>query len=214
MVMVVVDSDQVRSPPKSGQGGDVRTVGRPRDGDLAARADRDGAQTRPVAAIGRGQLDERLLALSKNGDVGADLLQRRARRGRRVRSDDDEDGREIADGIRRCLGHAQFGRCAAPEEIARRGREDDHVGAELHQARANGAEIELLQLGVDQANLVSGTLEERLGVAELERQVRLAATEVDALVEGPRRIDQSDLHDAFLSGACRDAPAAFGSVSQ
>ena len=53
-----------------------------------------------------------------------------------------------------------------------------------------------LAAGLWFTRFVSVALEQRLRVAVLEREMRLAATEVDAAVERPRRIDEGELHRA------------------
>ena len=54
-------------------------------------------------------------------------------------------------------------------------------------------------MGVDEQDVVPLALEQRACVAVLERQVRFAASEIDAALERPPRIDQRVLHDAALA---------------
>ena len=49
---------------------------------------------------------------------------------------------------------------------------------------------------VDQPHFVTGLLQHALRDAELDRQMGRAATEIDAPVKGPMRIDERDPHSA------------------
>src|SRR5689334_10548808 len=56
-----------------------------------------------------------------------------------------------------------------------------------------------MELRVHQQHIVARRGQQRAGIPEFERQMRLAAAEVDAAVERPRRIDESELHEATRS---------------
>ena len=115
----------------------------------------------------------------------------------------DRDGRLGDAGERResQLRHPQFRRRAAPEQVARRGRDDEHVGTKAGHLRRQFRQFQPLGVRVEDARLVPGLAEQRLGVAVFERQMRLAATEIDAAFERPGRIDERDPHCAACNAA-------------
>jgi hypothetical protein len=79
------------------------------------------------------------------------------------------------------------------------------VGSEGFDTPADLVERQVVELRVDQQRLVPLTVEQRGGVTVLERQVRLAAPEVDAAVERPVRVDEREPHDALLATATAGA---------
>ena len=99
--------------------------------------------------------------------------------------------------------HAQLRRRASPEQVARRGRDDGEVGRERAHPLAHIVERQAVELRVDDIDFVAGGFEQRLRVAVLQRQVRLAAAEVDAAVEAPGRINERIPH-----GSLRSRPSA------
>src|SRR5687768_15428618 len=61
---------------------------------------------------------------------------------------------------------------------------------------------------VDDLGVVAGLLQEQLGGAVFERQMRLATAEIDASVEAPGRIDERDLHASSRPALARTGAAA------
>ncbi len=80
-------------------------------------------------------------------------------------------------------GDPQFRRRAAPEQIARRGRDDEHVGSEAGYPTSQFRQVQPLGVRVENSRLVPRLAEQRPGIAVFERQMRLAATEIDAALE-------------------------------
>jgi len=66
-------------------------------------------------------------------------------------------------------------------------------------------------MGVDDLGLMAGALQKGSAVAQFEGQMRLAAAEVDAAVEGPGGIYQADFHTASFRVEVR---AGFAPTSQ
>ena len=60
---------------------------------------------------------------------------------------------------------------------------------------------------VEEARLVPGRAEQRPGIPVFERQMRLAAAEIDAALERPGRVDERDSHCAACSAASSRRPA-------
>src|SRR5690349_3132406 len=90
------------------------------------------------------------------------------------------------------LRHAQLGGRAAPEQIGGRRRHHDEVGAESAQLGLDVRKPEIEHVSVQQQRRMACLRKMMLGYAELERQMRRAASEIDAAVELPVRIDQGD----------------------
>ena len=57
-------------------------------------------------------------------------------------------------------------------------------------------------------------LQQRARIAVLERKVRLAAAEVNAAVEGPRRVDEGKSHEATFPVASSRVMVGIASASQ
>ena len=115
-----------------------------------------------------------------------------------MRPDGDQRAAHGAEVGRRELRDAQLGRRAAPEEIARRGSDHREIRPEISHASPHLSARQVVELRVDDQGFVPVALEQRLRVAVFERQVRLAAAEIDAALEAPVRIDESVLHDASV----------------
>ena len=64
-----------------------------------------------------------------------------------------------------------------------------------------------MQLRIHNQHVVAVAFEERTRVSVLERQMRFPATEVDATVERPPRIDEGKPHDATRPPTTSGAPA-------
>ena len=57
-----------------------------------------------------------------------------------------------------------------------------------------------MQVTVEQKYIVAMLLQQGLGVAEFQRKMRLAAAEIDTVLETPWRIDQRHSHADALCG--------------
>ena len=102
------------------------------------------------------------------------------------------------------LRHAQLGRSATPEQVARRCCHDGHIGRESRDLRPSSGDGRGPRAEHRRSRAsCPASSEQRPGVAELQRQMRLAAAEIDAAFECPVRIDQ---RDTSLRGL-RDAAA-------
>src|SRR6478609_4256917 len=78
------------------------------------------------------------------------------------------------------LRRPQFRRRATPEQVAWRGRDDEHVGSEASYPISQFRQVQPLGVSVENSRLVPRLAEQRPGIAVFERQMRLAATEIDA----------------------------------
>ena len=128
-------------------------------------------------ARGRGEHAKGLIRLPAKNDIGPSLLQRGFGGGRSVRPDEHGGGPAV-ERLQPLLGDAQLRLGAAPKEVGRSGGNDQKFFSEGVEARANLAGREILHKGVDQQDLVAGLLEEGARGEQLDRQVRLLATEV------------------------------------
>ncbi len=155
-----------------------------------------------------GERRDHFLALAAHHDIDAELAQRRAGRCRTVRPD--RDGRSAAPverGEHRAR-HAQLGRRATPEQVARRRRDHRHVGPERRDLARDIRHLLPEQMAVKHENGVAVPLQQRTRVAEFQRQMRRAAAEIDAVRKTPGRVDQCDPHCAAStrSSVPRSAP--------
>src|SRR6185312_8586845 len=114
-----------------------------------------------------------LLALAHDRHVDAELAERGARGGGRVRADGDREVAEAAEGGQRVLRDPELRRRAAPEEVARRGGDDDGVRRERRDLLAERVQAEPAGVRVDDARLVAAAREAGGGVAVFEGEVRL-----------------------------------------
>ena len=142
---------------------------------------------------------EGLLALAHDDDVDAELLEHGSGRRRAVRTDRHEHAGDIPNCRHGLLRHAQLGRRAAPEQIGRRRGDHGHLGAEGTKLGAHLIQAQIHEVGVDQQDLMTAGFEQCLGIAVLQRQVRIAAAEIDAAFEGPARVDQRHPHAGTFS---------------
>src|SRR5207248_11663915 len=99
--------------------------------DVAAVAPREPGDLVPALVRGLRELEEHLLALALYRGIDAEFLHRDARRRGGVWPDRAGHRLNAAERGQRLLRDAQLGRRAAPEQIARRRRHDDHVGREI-----------------------------------------------------------------------------------
>src|SRR5215207_1469165 len=112
--------------------------------------------------------------------------------------DHDPQTRRAVQRPHRLLRDAQFRRRAPPEQVAGRARDHQPVWSKGFDPPPDICYRDVVQLRVEEKNVVTVLLEQRLRIAELERQMRLAAPEIDASFECPVGIDQCELHDAAL----------------
>ena len=111
-----------------------------------------------------------------------------------------------ASAAQRQLRHPQFRRRAAPEQVARRRRHDEHVGSEAGRPERPGPAGRAPRRARRKSRAsCPAAAEQRLGIAVFERQMRLAAAEIDAALERPGRVDQRDPHCAACNGCRRRA---------
>ena len=89
------------------------------------------------------------------------------------------------------MRHPQFRRRASPEEIARRGGDHREVRPERGDALADSSHAQARPAGRRRFRLHGRRASSSaLRIAVLQRQVRLAASEVDAALETPGRINE------------------------
>ena len=70
-----------------------------------------------------------------------------------------------------------------------------------HRVR-QGVRAGVVQMAVQQQRLVARCVQQGLCIAKFQRQMRLPAAEIDAVLEAPGRIDQGDPHaEAASAGA-------------
>ena len=120
----------------------------------------------------------------------------------------------IVQGVEEAPGRDQLGRGAAPEEVGGRGRHHGHVRLEVGGGLGQLAVGAAVELAVEHQDLMAGGAHQGGRIAELQRQVRRAAAEIDRALVPPGRIDQGDPHQAapavavaFFLRDSRRAPA-------
>ena len=142
------------------------------------------------------------------------FARRRLRRRGPVRSDCGGAPASCAQGDEELAGYAQFRRRAAPEQIGRSRGHHGHVRLESRDSIRKRVGVHDEQRSVEYFDRVSGALQQHPTGAKLQRQMRLAATEVYAAIVAPARIDERDFHSAAsarvspagaLSAACNHA---------
>ena len=134
-----------------------------------------------------GDRGDHLLAFAHDGEVGAGLGERRPRGDRAMRSGD-----------HRRSAAASERRWTAPEQIGRRRQHHRDVRRQGGNPLGQRAVVEALQRPVEQQGGVPRLFEHGLGITELQRQMGLAAAEIDGAREGPGRIDQRHPHALAL----------------
>ena len=212
VMVVVMPVDPGRVPPQR------RRIGEPagrrfaRDHDAIAVAIGDRRHVGETGGLGLGthvrEPRHDLLAFAPHHDVAAELAQRRFGCRRTVWAD-----RDGASAVRPECGQelprtAQFGRGAAPEQVARRRGHDRHGGREVFDRCRELLGRLAHEVPVEHQHLVSGSLQEAAAVAEFERQMGVAAAEIDRLGEVPRRIDEGNPH----ARGGRGEPARSGTI--
>ena len=161
-----------------------------------------GAKAREVQALAGGEANQGLLALAHDDDVAAELAQRRARRGRAVRADRDRQAADAGQGPQGLRRHPQLRLGAAPEQVGGRGGDHRHLRREVRHRPAQVVQrTDPRRWASSSSTSWPARHQHRPGVAELQRQVRLAAAEVDAALEAPARVDQGDPHRPALPAA-------------
>jgi hypothetical protein len=102
----------------------------------------------------------------------------------------------LADGVYGFARDAKLGRGATPEEIAGRRGDNGEIGPEIFDGGGNGERINRsrrgAELAIDDQGFVPGSLQQRFGVTEFKRKMRLTASEVDAALEAPCGVDESE----------------------
>src|SRR5437868_1870683 len=83
------------------------------------------------------------------------------------------------------LRHTQLRRSTAPEQVTGRRSYYRKIRMEGPDLRLNLTRIKTVDLTVDDQHLVPGGLQQRFRVTILERQMRVAAAEVDTAFESP-----------------------------
>ena len=124
-----------------------------------------------------------------------------------MRPDDDADGGDVFECEQRLLGNPELRRSAPPEQITGCGGDDDPVWCECRHPLGHVPRGQVVKVRVDEQDVVPRPLEQGPGVTVFERQVRLAAAEVDAAVERPSRVDERELHGATRPPTTSRAPA-------
>src|SRR3954452_21911999 len=107
-----------------------------------------------------------------------------------MRTHADEYSGDVAQVFRELLRDAQFGRSAPPEQITRRSCNRGEMRAEHADPLADFVGGQVLQLAVHNLHLVPRPFEKSLGISVFERQVRLTAAEIDAVLETPPGINE------------------------
>src|SRR3954469_10603469 len=92
--------------------------------------------------------------------------------------------------------HPELRWCATPEEVCRRSRDHGHVGAKRAHLVRHILVAEREHVRVDEQGGMASLAQKMLCDAQLERQVRRAASEIDAAVVIPVRVNERDLHQA------------------
>ena len=115
--------------------------------------------------------------------------QRGARRRGAVRPYRDQHGGEFPERKGQLLRDPQFRWRASPEQIGGSGRDHDNVGLERSQLRSNVGVGKTEHVRVEQQRLVPRPIEQLLRDTEFERKMRGAATEIDAALVFPIRVE-------------------------
>ena len=175
-----------------------------------AVGDRGGVRERRASC----ECGDDLLALAAHDDVAPELLQRRLRGDRRMGPDGDRHSPSSTQARDDLARDTEFRLGAAPEQIGRRRGHDGHSGREPRHLFDQRRVVQSHQGAVDEEALMPLRLEQAAAIAELERQVRLAATEVDAVIERPRGIEKRDLHTASRTAVATTRSPASQSASR
>ena len=80
-------------------------------------------------------------------------------------------------------------------------------GANAATRSASVGMVDVADMAVDQQAFVPRRLQQGPAIAEFQREMRLAAAEVDGRVERPARVDEGDFHSA--ASAARPRLGAF-----
>lgn len=217
VVVVPVPGDPVIRPAQGRQVGEAAGLGRAGHRDRLAVADREaghGPQGFRAQVGQAGEPGDDLLALAAHDDVAAELVERRTRRRGAVGADRDGGAAPARQGVEEQAGHPQLRRGAAPEQVGGGGRHHGHGGGEGRDAVGGGLGGQALEMRVHEQRLVAGGRQQRGGVAEFERQVRLAAAEIDAVAVVPGRVDQRDSHAAAPAIGAAPSDDARAAASQ
>ena len=201
VVVVRVAADPRVGPAQGGQVDEARGLRPAVAHDALSVAPAQAGDAGRRARVGEG--GDHLLALAHHDDVGVELAQCRLGRGGAVRADRDAHAAAMPERVEEGARHAQLGRSATPEQVCGGGRDDRHVGGERRHLVGGLPGGVAEEVRVDEQRLVASAFEQRLGVRELERQVRLAAAEIDAAIIVPGRVDERDPH---RTASCVGAP--------
>src|SRR5689334_19852828 len=107
-----------------------------------------------------------------------------------MRADPNQDSAGVVQLRDDLPGHTKFGRRAAPEQVTRSRGDNGEIRMEVEDLVRYPGGIEAIQLTVDNQDFMSRSLQQRLGITVFERQMRIAATEIDAARKRPRRVHQ------------------------
>ena len=191
MVVVMVRADPGVRPGEWGQVDKAaglrhgRRIGRPAAHDDAGR--RGG-----IGAAGEGAHD--FLGLAHHDKIHRQLGEHGTRGRRAVRPDRDQAFDARPEGFGQHRGDVQLGLGAAPEEVGRSGGEHRHSGREARNPLGKSLHREAVERAVQHQHLVAIGLEQAAAIADLERQMRLAAAEVDAAGKAPGRVEERYPH--------------------
>src|SRR4051794_7195792 len=111
-----------------------------------------------------------------------------------MRADRNGERHNAAKVLDQLARHPQFRWSTTPEEICGRRRHHRDIRCERAHFVRHIAEAEREHVRIDQQRGVPSLAQLLLGNAKFERQVRRAASEIDAAVVAPERIDQRDPH--------------------
>src|SRR5437870_3445786 len=116
-----------------------------------------------------------------------------------MRANSDGQSRHVAQLCNQTAGYPDLRRCAAPEQVTRRSRDDREIGLKAANRAVDPILGQVVELAIDDAGFMSTGVEQSFQITVFERQMRLAASEVNAPVETPVGIDQRNLHADSLS---------------
>ncbi len=151
---------------------------------------------------------DQLLGLAHQDQIDRQLLQDGARRGRAMGPDRDQLGHGGAERRGEGRWQGQLGLGAAPEQIGRRRGDHRDVRAEGRDVARQLIDGLAAEMAVQEQNLVAVRRQQGLGIAQLERQMRLAAAEIDAAGEAPGRIDQGNFHASSVQAVASNSGAS------
>ena len=199
VVVMVVPVDPALVPAQRRRVGEAAGRRRPGDPDGIAVVEGDRGDQRQHGGFRQGRDD--LLRLAPYHHVAAELAQGRLGGRGAVRADRHRAAAAPAQRRQEGARAAELGRGAAPEQVGGRRRHHRHGGRETRHRFGERFGRLAHEVAVEHQHLVAGALQHRPAIAELQRQMRVPAAEIDRLREIPGRVDEGDSHGRAPSEA-------------